>query len=177
MSFKWYVLQTYSGSENSVVNNLKQRVKKYGLEEKIGEVIVPTRKIVQIKKGKKVEVEKNVYPGYILSKIDMDDDLWHVVRNVPKVSGFISQGGKPKALSQEEIDEILNKITENSFAEDSEISFDIGETVKVVDGGPFDNFSGNIESIDYDKKEMVVSVTILGRPTPVSISFDQVEKV
>lgn len=177
MIFKWYVLQTYSGSENSVVNNLKQRVAKYGLELKIDDMIVPTKKVVQIKKGKKVEVEKNVYPGYILVKMDMDDDLWHVVRNVPKVSGFISQGGRPKPLSQVEIDDILNKITENSFSEELEVSFEIGESVKVIDGGPFDNFAGDIESIDYDKKEMVVSVAILGRPTPVSIKFDQVEKV
>lgn len=177
MSFKWYVIQTYSGSENSVINNVKQRVAKYNFQDNLEEIIVPTKKIVQVKKGKKIEVEKNVYPGYILAKMDLNDNLWYIIKNIPKVSGFISQGGKPKALSQAEIDDILNKINENSFSDDVEVSFDIGESVRVVDGGPFDGFTGDIDSIDYDKKEMVVSVAILGRPTPVVINFDQVEKI
>jgi transcription termination/antitermination protein NusG len=177
MSFKWYVIQSYSGSEKSVMASIWQRAEKGNQSDKINEIVVPLKKIVEIRKGKKVEVEKNLYPGYVLIDMDLNNTIWQIIRGIPKVSGFVSSDGNPKPLSQKEVDSIFNKLNDESFTLSNTSDFEIGEAVKVIDGGPFDGFSGSIESVDHEKKELVVSVVIFGRATPVVIAFDQVEKV
>ena len=177
MTYKWYVIQSYSGSENSVKKSIFQRAEKSNLTKYIDEIVVPIKKVIEIRKGKKVEVEKNIYPGYVLIKLDLNNDIWQVIKNIPKVSGFISNDGVPKPLSEKEINNILNKMNDDSFDLSSSGDYEVGEAVKVVDGGPFDSFTGTIESVDSEKKEIVVSVLIFGRSTPVVISFDQVEKI
>lgn len=177
MSFKWYVVQSYSGSEKSVMASIRQRAEKGNQSDKVSEIVVPLKKVVEIRKGKKVEVEKNLYPGYVLVNMDLNNTIWQIIRGIPKVSGFVSSDGTPKPLSQKEVDSIFNKLNDESFTLSNNSDFEIGEAVKVIDGGPFDGFSGSIESVDHEKKELVVSVVIFGRATPVVIAFDQVEKV
>lgn len=177
MSYKWYVVQSYSGSEKSVMLSIRQRAEKANQGDNIEEILVPLKKVSEIRKGKKVEVEKNIYPGYVLVKMSLNNELWQIIKNIPKVSGFVSNDGSPKPLSQKEVDSIFAKLNDDNFTLSHSNDFEIGEVVKVIDGGPFDGFSGSVESVDHDKKELVVSVVIFGRATPVVIAFDQVEKV
>jgi transcription termination/antitermination protein NusG len=177
MSFKWYVVQAYSGSEKFVEKSIIQRAEKANLGNLIKEILIPTKKVIQVRKGKKVEIEKNFYPGYVLIHVEMTDSLWHLIRQIPKVSGFISQESKPVTISKAEVESIISQIENDEVSLVQEVEFDIGEAVKVIDGGPFDGFTGTIESIDSDKKKLVVSVSIFGRPTPVNLGYDQVEKI
>ena len=177
MTNRWYIVQAYSAAEKSVANAIKQRAEKAGLADLVKEVLVPTKKVPQIKKSKKIEVEKNFYPGYILLNADLTNDLWILIKEIPKVSGFVSQRGKPSALKQSEVDAIIGQIEDDSVSFAGDIEFELGESVRVIGGGPFDNFTGVIESVDNDKKNMVVHVTIFGRSTPVNLNFDQVEKI
>jgi len=174
---KWYVVQAYSGSEKNVLNTIKQRAEKADLLKNIEEILVPTKKLTQIKKGKKVEVEKNFYPGYVLVNMRLSDELWHLIRQIPKVSGFISQNGKPLPISKSEVDSIIGQLEDDNFTADTEIEFEIGETIKVIDGGAFDSFTGVIDSVDTSKKQLSVSVTIFGRSTPLILEYNQVEKI
>jgi transcriptional antiterminator NusG len=177
MSFKWYVVQAYSGSEKSVLNSIKQRAERAGCSELIDDILVPLKKVTQVKKGRKVEVEKNFYPGYVFVNMDLTNELWHLIRQIPKVSGFISQNGKPTAISKAEVDNIFGQLEDDAINIVSEIEFDIGESVKVIDGGPFDSFTGVVDSVDVSKKKLVVSVSIFGRSTPLNLEFTQVEKI
>ncbi len=177
MSFKWYVVQAYSGSEKSVMNSITQRADKAGMSKQIEEIFVPIKKVVQVKKGKKVEVEKNFYPGYVLVNMDISNELWHLIRQIPKVSGFVSQAGKPLPIKKSEVDNIMGQMESDSLALTSDVEYEIGEAVRVTDGGPFDSFSGTIEAVDHDKKQITVSVAIFGRATPVNLAYDQVEKI
>ena len=176
-NYKWYVVQAYSGSEKNVLNTIKQRSEKAGLLENIEEILVPTKKIIQVKKGKKTEVEKNFYPGYVLVHMSLSDELWHLIRQIPKVSGFISQNGKPLPISKAEVDSIIGQLEDENFTTEGEIDFEIGETIKVIDGGAFDGFTGIIDSVDTVKKQLSVSVTIFGRSTPLILEYNQVEKI
>jgi transcriptional antiterminator NusG len=176
-NYKWYVVQAYSGSEKSVLNTIKQRAEKADLLKNIEEILVPTKKLIQVKKGKKVEVEKNFYPGYVLINMSLSDELWHLIKQIPKVSGFISQNGKPLPISKVEVDSIIGQLEDDNFNADGDIEFEIGETIKVIDGGAFDSFTGVIDSVDTDKKQLSVSVTIFGRSTPLILEYNQVEKI
>ena len=177
MSVKWYVVQAYSGSERSVMQSIHQRSDKANLSDSINEIIVPSKKVVQVKKGKKTEVEKNLYPGYVLLNADLTNELWHLIKGIPKVSGFISQGGKPMPIGKSEVDDMLDRLDDDSLNLSDEIEYEVGESVKIIDGGPFDEFSGVIETVFDDKKQLVVSVSIFGRSTPVNLTYTQVEKI
>jgi len=177
MSFRWYVVQTYSGSEKAVLNGIKQRADRAGYGNNIEDILVPVKKVLQVKKGKKVEVEKNFYPGYVFVNMDLSNELWHLIKQIPKVSGFISQNGKPSPISKAEVDNIFGQLEDDNLTLTGDIEFEIGESVKVIDGGPFDSFTGVIDSVDPNKKQLAVSVTIFGRSTPLKLEFNQVEKI
>lgn len=177
MSYKWYVVQAYSGSEKAVLNGIRQRAERAGCEQLIEDILVPLKKIVQIKKGKKVEVEKNFYPGYVFVNMDLNNELWHLIKQIPKVSGFISQNGKPSPIRKSEVDNIFGQLEDDSLDIGCDVEFDMGESVKVIDGGPFDSFTGVVDSVDTSKKKLIVSVSIFGRATPLNLDFNQVEKI
>ena len=174
-SHKWYIIHTHAGFEAKVIANIKEEVKKKGLASLFENFLVPTQKTLEIKKGKKVEGEKKFYPGYILIKMLMNDDAWHLVKKTSKVSGFLGAANKPIALRDEEADRILNQIKEGVESVVSTISFEVGETVKVADG-PFASFNGIVEEVDADRSRLKVAVSIFGRATPVELEFTQVEK-
>jgi len=177
MDSKWYVVQAYSGSEKSVVRTIEQRAAKANLSGLISEMLVPSKKVIQVRKGKKTEVEKNFFPGYVLVDMDLTNELWHLIKEIPKVSGFISQSGRPVPLRKQEVDSILEKLEDDSVSLSDEIEYEVGESVRVTDGGPFDGFTGEVEQVLSAKKQLVVSVMIFGRSTPVSLAFNQVEKI
>ena len=174
---KWYVVQAHSGSENSVRNSIIQRSDKAGFTNLISDVIVPCKKVTQVKKGKKTVVEKVFFPGYVLINADLSNELWHLIKNIPKVSGFVSQGDRPVPLQKHEVDNIFDKLKDNEFDLSDDIEYDIGESVRIVDGGSFDGFSGVIDSVSIEKKKLVVLVSIFGRATPVNLAYNQVEKI
>ncbi len=173
--FKWYIIHTHSGFELKVINNIKEEIKKKGLSENFADFLVPTQKTLEIKKGKKVEGEKKFYPGYILIKMIMNDDAWHLVKKTSKVSGFLGAANKPVPLREEEAQRILGQVKEGVESVVSTISFEVGETVKVADG-PFASFNGIVEEIDSDRSRLKVAVSIFGRATPVELEYTQVEK-
>jgi transcriptional antiterminator NusG len=174
---KWYVVQAYSGSENSVRNSIVERSDKAGFSELISDVIVPCKKVTQVKKGKKVTVERVFFPGYVLINAALSNELWHLIKNIPKVSGFVSQGDRPVPLHKHEVDNIFDKLKDNDFNLSEDIEYEIGESVRIVDGGSFDGFSGVVDSFISDKKKLVVLVSIFGRATPVNLAYNQVEKI
>lgn len=176
MSKKWYVIHTYSGYENKVVESLKKRVSVFGLDEYVGEVMVPTQKVLEMKSGRKVEAEKKFFPGYILVEMEMSDDVWHVVVNTPKVSGFVGSGRIPTPLSEEEVEQIIHQVEVAAEKPVPEFLFDKGETIRIIDG-PFSSFTGLVEEINPVKNTLKVMVTIFGRATPVELDFLQVEKI
>ena len=173
--YKWYIIHTHSGFEAKVINNIKEEIKKKGLSNYFEDFLVPTQKTLEIKKGKKVEGEKKFYPGYILIKMIMNDDAWHLVKKTSKVSGFLGSADKPTPISDSEIKRILGQVSESAVTQKTGINFEIGEKVKVCDG-PFASFNGLIEEIDEEKSRLKVSVSIFGRATPVDLEFNQVEK-
>ncbi|HSP07627.1 MAG TPA: transcription termination/antitermination protein NusG [Acidobacteriota bacterium] len=176
MSKKWFVIHTYSGYENKVVDALKKRVKVFGLDDQVGQILIPTQKVLEMKSGKKVETEKKFYPGYILVEMEMSDDVWHAVVNTPKVSGFVGSGRTPTPLSEEEVDQIVHQISAAAEKPAPMSMFDKGETIKIIDG-PFSNFTGQVEEVNPVKSTLKVMVTIFGRATPVELDFLQVEKI
>lgn len=170
----WYVVHTYSGHENKVMTTLRQRVETMGLAEKIFDIVVPTRNIVQVKSGKKEEVKEKIFPGYILVKMVLDDASWLAVRTTPGVTAFVGAGNKPTAIADKEVSAILRFM--KMEAPKYKASFTIGEAVKIVDG-PFADFLGSVESIDDEKGKVRVLVSIFGRETPVELDFLQVAKL
>ncbi len=175
MALQWYIIHTYSGYENRVKETLEKRIKAFGLEDKITQILIPTEKVVEVKKGKKVESVKKFFPGYILIQMEMDDHLWHFVRNTPKVTGFVG-GKKPKPLTDQEVEEILSQVKTSREKPKAEIKFAPNDKVKIIDG-PFKNFIGTVEEVNADKGTVRVMVTIFGRSTPVELGFLKVEKV
>lgn len=173
---KWYILQSYANQEKSVVESIREKAEKAGLAHNIAEVIIPTEKVTEIKRGKKVSVEKRFLPGYILIKMELSDALWHVIRRISKVTGFLGADGKPQEVSEAEIQRITKQIETNAVAREMALRFEVGESVKVNDG-PFESFVGVIEGVDETKQRLKVSVTIFGRSTPVDLEFSQVIKV
>lgn len=173
---KWYIIHTYSGYERKVAESLMSRVQVFGLQEKIGQILIPTEDVVEMKGGKKVVSSKLFFPGYILVEMELNDETWHVVRNTPKVSGFVSQGNQPTPLTDDEVNAVVHRVSSVGEKPKPKFVFDKGETVKIVDG-PFSNFSGIVEDVNLERNTLKVMVTIFGRATPVELEFVQVEKV
>ena len=172
----WYIVQTFSGFEQKVAETLKETIKVKELGEQISEVLVPMHEVTEVKRGKRVQRKKKYFPSYILVKMEMNKDLYHMIKNIQKVTGFLGTTGNPTPVSEKEIDKIMGRIKEGTLAPKNEISFDIGEQVKVCEG-PFASFSGLVEEVDEEKSRLKVSVSIFGRPTPVDLEYNQVEKV
>jgi transcriptional antiterminator NusG len=173
---QWYIVHTYSGFEERVAETLKQRAEALDMADSFGEVRIPKETIVELKGGKKRETERKFFPGYILVEMEMSDAGWHVVKNTPKVTGFVGTGKKPTPLSQEEVDSILDQVTSAKEKPKPKHVYDKGEPVKIIDG-PFSNFSGVVEEVNLDRETLKVMVTIFGRQTPVELNFFQVEKM
>ena len=171
----WYIVQTFSGFEQKVSETLKDIIEKRQLNEKISDVLVPMHEVTEVKRGKRVQRKKKYFPSYLLIKMEMNKELYHMIKNIQKVTGFLGTMGKPVPVSEKEIDKIMGRIKEGTLAPKSEISFDIGEQVKVCEG-PFASFSGLVEEVDEDKSRLKVSVSIFGRPTPIDLEYNQVEK-
>ncbi|MBV1908082.1 MAG: transcription termination/antitermination protein NusG [Kangiellaceae bacterium] len=176
MALKWYVVQAYSGYEGKVRGFIEDRVKQQGLEEKFGQVLVPTEEVVEMRDGQKRKSARKFFPGYVLVEMDMDDESWHLVRDTPRVLGFIG-GTKehPAPISPKEAEQILNRLEESTDKPRPRTLFEVGEAVRVVDG-PFADFNAVVENVNYDKSRLSVSVMIFGRSTPVELDFSQVEK-
>ncbi|TAN39841.1 MAG: transcription termination/antitermination protein NusG [Nitrospirae bacterium] len=173
MTKNWYVVHTYSGFEEKVRISIEEKVGGLGLQEKIGKILIPTERVVEIKAGKKKESDKKFYPGYILVEMEMDDETWHVVKNIPRVTGFV--GGKhPVPIPIEEVDIIVQQV-EKGPVQQVKTQFQKGESVRIMDG-PFSNFNGFVDDVDMDHGRLRVMVSIFGRQTPVELSFFQVEK-
>jgi transcriptional antiterminator NusG len=173
---RWYVVHAYSGFEQQVKRSLEERVKRYGMEEKFGQILVPTEEVVEMRGGQQRRSERKFFPGYVLVQMEMSDETWHLVKDVPKVMGFIGgKGDKPAPISDREADAILRRVQEGTEKPRPKVLFEPGEVVRVVDG-PFNDFNGVVEDVDYDKSRLKVSVLIFGRSTPVDLEFSQVEK-
>jgi transcriptional antiterminator NusG len=176
MAMRWYVLHVYSGFEKKVAAAIKEGAAKQGLSEAIEDVMVPTEDVIEMRRGQKVNAERKFFPGYVLVKMDMTDSAWHLVKNTPKVTGFLGGGGsKPQPISEAEAQRLIKQMTEGAEKPRSTISFDVGEQVRVVDG-PFNSFNGIVEDVDEGRSRLKVLVSIFGRSTPVELEFNQVEK-
>ena len=172
----WYIVQAYSGFEKKVVDLIKEELKKHKLSDNLQEILVPTHQVTEVKKGKRTKKEKKYFPGYVLVKLDLDKNIYHKIKNIQKVSGFLGPEGSPVPVSESEIKKIMGQIDETETNPTAGITFEIGEKIKVSDG-PFASFTGLIEEIDEEKLRLKVSVSIFGRPTPVDLEFNQVEKI
>lgn len=173
---RWFVVQAYSGFEHQVKRSLEERIRRAGLQDRFGEILVPTEEIIEMREGQKRRSERKFFPGYVLVQMDMDDETWHLVKEVPKVLGFI--GGakdRPAPITEREAQRILDRIREGAEKPRPKILFEPGEQVRVTDG-PFNDFNGTVEDVNYEKNRLRVSVTIFGRSTPVDLEFSQVEK-
>ncbi len=173
---QWYIVHTYSGFEKKVEDSLKQRVQAYGMEDEIGEVLVPTEDVVEMRNGRKVITSKRFFPGYILVEMQMSDQAWHVVKNTPKVTGFVGAGSKPTPLTREEVDQILHQVTVAAEQPKPKYTFDKGDQVRINEG-PFSSFNGVVDDVNVDRNTLKVMVIIFGRATPVELDFLQVEKI
>jgi transcriptional antiterminator NusG len=176
MSARWYVLHVYSGFENKVAETIKDKAQKQGIGEKVEEIMVPTEEVIEVKRGQRVNTERKFFPGYVLAKLDLNDEIWHLVKNTPKVTGFLGAGNKPAPITQKEAERLIKQIQEGIESPRPSIIYDIGEEVKVTDG-PFASFNGFVEEIDEEKGRLKVSVSIFGRATPVELEYSQVEKL
>jgi transcriptional antiterminator NusG len=171
----WYVVNVYSGFEKKVAQAINEQAEKKGILEKISEILVPVESVVEVKKGAKVNVERKFFPGYILVKMELTDETWHLIKNIPKVSGFLGAKGKAVPIKESEALLIQNQMVEGTQKQKSLLMFDVGETVR-ISSGPFATFAGIVEDIDEEKSRLKVSVTIFGRATPVEVEYSQVEK-
>jgi transcription termination/antitermination protein NusG len=174
--FRWYVINTYSGHENKVRQNLEHRIETMGQRNRVRQVLVPTEQVSELKDGQRVQVEKRTMPGYVLVQMEMTDDAWSLVKNTPGVTGFVGSRNKPVALSQPEVDRLLHRDTDGAERPRARAQFAIGETVKVI-SGPLSDFSGEIAEINEDAAKLKVLVSIFGRETPVEVGYDQVKKL
>ncbi|MCB1744813.1 MAG: transcription termination/antitermination protein NusG [Gammaproteobacteria bacterium] len=176
MSKRWYVVHAYSGFEHQVKKMLKERVARSGLDDSFGDILVPTEEVVEMRDGQRRKSDRKFFPGYVLVNMEMNEETWHLVKSVPKVMGFIGgTSDKPAAISDREADTILQRVQEGAEKPRPKVLFEPGEVVRVIDG-PFNDFNGVVEEVDYDKNRMKVAVLIFGRSTPVELEFGQVEK-
>ena len=177
MTKRWYVLHVYSGFEKKVASSIKESARKQALDQFIEEVMVPAEEVIEVRRGQKINAERKFFPGYVLIKMDMNDAAWHLVKNTPKVTGFLGAGGtKPQPITEKEAVRLLKQMVEGADRPRPSISFEIGEQVRVCDG-PFNSFNGTVEEIDEDRSRLKVLVSIFGRATPVELEYSQVEKV
>jgi len=176
MGKRWYVVHAYSGFENRVKQSLFERIERSGLQDKFGEVMVPTEEVVEMREGQKRRSERKFFPGYVLVQMEMDDDTWHMVKDVPKVLGFIGgTSDRPAPITDKEADAILQRVQEGAEKPRPKVLFEPGEVVRVTEG-PFNDFNGVVEEVNYEKSKLRVAVMIFGRSTPVDLNFGQVEK-
>ena len=176
MTQQWYVVHAYSNYEHKVKSSLEERIKRFGLESKFGEILIPTEEVVEMREGQRLRSERKFFPGYVLVKMEMDDETWHLVKEVPKVLGFIGgSSDKPAPITQREADSILNRVKEGVDKPRPKVLFEPGEVVRVIEG-PFNDCNGVVEQVNYEKSKVRVAVQILGRSTPVELDFGQVEK-
>lgn len=176
MTARWYVVNVNSGSEKKVAESIREQAILKKMDDRILEVLVPTEQVVEVRKGTKVNAEHKFFPGYILVKMEMSDDTWHVVKDTPRVSGFLGSRNKPQAISEKEVERIMSQIEEGIERPTEQVYFEIGEQVRVTDG-PFASFVGVVEEVDNEKSRLKVSVSIFGRYTPVELEYTQVEKI
>ncbi len=176
MASRWYVIHVYSGFEKKVATAIREQAEQKQLADRFEEILVPTEEVVEVRRGAKVSSERKFFPGYVLVKMDMDDETWHLVRNTAKVTGFLGGRGKPSPISDAEAARILHQVQEGIERPKPSITFEIGEQVRVCDG-PFTSFNGTIEDVDEEKSRVKVAVSIFGRATPVELEYSQVEKV
>ena len=176
MSLQWYVVHAYSNYEQKVKQSLEERIRRFGLEDKFGEILIPTEEVVEMREGQRRRSERKFFPGYVLVQMEMDDETWHLVKEAPKVLGFIGgTSDKPAPITEAEANQILNRVQEGADKPRPKVLFEPGEVVRVTDG-PFNDFSGVVENVNYEKSKIRVAVQILGRSTPVELDFGQVEK-
>ncbi len=176
MAAHWYVIHVYSGFENKVAQSIREQARQKGMEDLVLDIQVPTEEVVRMRRGAKITSERKFFPGYVLANMEMTDDTWHLVKETPKVTGFLGSGGKPSPISSAEADRIMNQVREGVERPKPLITFEIGEQVRVADG-PFTSFNGFVEEVDEEKARLKVAVSIFGRATPVELEYAQVEKV
>lgn len=176
MALRWYVIHVYSGFEKKVAQTIRETAIKKGLEDYFSEILVPTEEVIEVRRGKKVGAERKFLPGYVLIKMDLVDESWHLVKNTAKVTGFLGSGGKPSPISEKEAQRILNQVQEGFEHPKPSVTFVVGEQVRVAEG-PFASFNGVVEDVDEGKSRLKVAVSIFGRATPVELEFTQVEKI
>lgn len=175
-NFKWYIIHAYSGFERKVKESLESRIQAYGLQHKIGRVMIPTEPVTEVRNGKKYVIERVFLPGYVLVEMDLDNDLWHTIKNTPRVTGFLGTGDSPVALSEQEVSSIIFRTDVSKDKPKLKVKFEKGEMVKITDG-PFANFNGAVDDVNEDKQTLKVMVSIFGRSTPVEIEFSKVDKI
>jgi transcriptional antiterminator NusG len=173
---KWYIIHSYSGFERKVKESLESRIQAFGLQERIGKVLIPTESVTEVRSGKKYTSERMFYPGYVLVEMDMDDHVWHVVKSTPRVTGFVGTGQQPTPLSEEEVQHIVYRVGESRDKPKLKVKFEKHESVRITEG-PFASFTGIVDEVNEDRETLKVMVTIFGRSTPVELEFNQVEKV
>ena len=175
-NMKWYIIHSYSGFERKVKESLESRIQAFGLQDKIGRVLIPTEAVTEVRGGKKYTVDRMFYPGYVLVEMDMDDHVWHVVKSTPRVTGFVGTGQQPTPLSEEEVQHIVYRVSEAKDKPKLKVKFEKNESVKITEG-PFATFDGIVDDVNEDRQTVKVMVTIFGRSTPVELDFLQVEKL
>ncbi|MCP4184581.1 MAG: transcription termination/antitermination protein NusG [Hyphomicrobiales bacterium] len=176
MAHRWYIVHAYSNFEKKVAESIEEQARQKGLEHLFEAVLVPTEKVVEVRRGRKVDAERKFFPGYLLVKVDLTNQAYHLIKNTPKVSGFLGSDNKPQPISQGEADRILNQVQEGVERPKPSISYDIGEQVRVSDG-PFASFNGTVQEVDEERARLKVEVSIFGRATPVDLEYGQVEKL
>jgi transcription termination/antitermination protein NusG len=176
MAKRWYIVHTYSNFENKVAQSIQEQVAQKKLSELFEQVLVPTEEVVEIRRGRRIKSERRFFPGYVLVKVDLTDEAFHLIKNTPKVTGFLGSGQKPVPITDAEASRILNQVAEGVEKPKTSIKFEIGEQVRVADG-PFASFNGQVEEVDEERSRLKVAVSIFGRPTPVELEYAQVEKM
>jgi transcription termination/antitermination protein NusG len=176
MAMRWYIVHTYSNFEKKVAEAIREKAEATGLDEKFEEILVPTEKVVEVRRGRKIDTERKFFPGYVLVRMDMTDDAYHLIKNTPKVTGFLGADNKPTPISDGEAQRILQQVQEGIERPKPSVHFDIGEQVRVADG-PFASFNGIVEEVDEERARLKVAVSIFGRATPVELEYGQVEKL